>query len=301
MFKSTHCSFCNQPFDYEEEEASASVECPACGKANRLSVPGESAQKMTLLHDAPTLAGAKECPSCKTTVERDAVLCIHCGYHFATGKKIGEESWFAKNKKMAILMGIGLVFLLTAVGYALWPAANPSPPVVFAPPPVPLPPPEPQPALHAPLEENTPEPTATGEEPEPATPEEPAEPPPPPGPTPEELAVQQAAEQKAAFEAKKIEAEKVLRQRLDAREPLYKLGESIEIRRRNGIVNKGVLKRYAGSGAERMAILETDDGHVDVPLSSLDPSSRRRMDPEYREAFIRHMLSTRMSEPAGSE
>jgi hypothetical protein len=108
----------------------------------------------------------------------------------------------------------------------------------------------------------------------------------------------QAEAERAAFAAKKVQAERNLRQQLETREPLHKLGDTVELRRKNGVLNKGTLQRFSGVGTNRAAVVATPLGEISVPLVSLDNASRRRMDPEYREAFIQHLLSTKLPDPA---
>lgn len=294
MFVPIKCSFCDQVFDFDSSSGILLVDCPHCGKQNTVVAPSGAAKEMTIQHDAPSLAGGRPCPSCKASIERNAVLCIHCGYNLATGKKV-SGGWLAANAKLATLIGGGLVVVALAAAYALWPE-TPAPPPPAAPP-----------IASAPA---APEAPAAVPAASPA-PAEPATPPPPPAPTPEELAAQQAEAERAAvaaqqaqaaaeraeFEAKKARAEQTFRQQLDAREPLYKINEAVELRRKNGILDKGTLTSFSGTGTGRVALVATALGEVGVPLNLLDNASRRRVDPEYREAFIRHVLNTKLPEP----
>ena len=294
MFVPIKCSFCDQTFDFDSSSGILLADCPHCGKQNTVGAPSGAAKEMTIQHDAPSLAGGRPCPSCKTPIERNAVLCIHCGYNLATGKKV-SGSWLAVNQKLLTLIGVGLVVVALAAAYALWPeAAAPPPPAAPA-------------TASAPAAPEAPAavPAATN------VPAEPAPPPPPPAPTPEELAAQQAEAERAAiaaqqaqaaaeraeFEAKKARAEQTFRQQLDAREPLYQINETVELRRKNGIIDKGTLTSFAGTGTGRVALVATARGEVGVPLNLLDNASRRRVDPEYREAFVRHVLNTKLPEP----
>ena len=294
MFVPIKCSFCDQTFDFDSSSGILLADCPHCGKQNTVGAPSGAAKEMTIQHDAPSLAGGRPCPSCKTPIERNAVLCIHCGYNLATGKKV-SGSWLAVNQKLLTLIGVGLVVVALAAAYALWPeAAAPPPPAAPA-------------TASAPAAPEAPAavPAATN------VPAEPAPPPPPPAPTPEELAAQQAEAERAAiaaqqaqaaaeraeFDAKKARAEQTFRQQLDAREPLYQINETVELRRKNGIIDKGTLTSFAGTGTGRVALVATARGEVGVPLNLLDNASRRRVDPEYREAFVRHVLNTKLPEP----
>ena len=119
-------------------------------------------------------------------------------------------------------------------------------------------------------------------------------------PTPEEIAAQKAEAERAAFAAKKAEAERNLRLQLASREPLFKLNDPVELRRKNGLLDKGTFSGYAGEGTNRVALLATPRGEIGVPLNALDNPTRRRIDPDYREAFIQHLLSTQTPAPAGN-
>lgn len=312
MFVQIKCSFCGQPFDFDSSSGILLADCPHCGKQNTVSAPSGAGKDMTIQHDAPSLAGGKTCPSCKTTVERAAVLCIHCGYNFTTGKKVGGDNWLAANLRLVVLVGGGLVLMAVAAVYLLLPEPASPPPVVTAAvesvtvqPTLPLPT---EPAASVQPGPANPGVAATATN----VPSEPVQPPPPPGPTPEELAAQQAeaeriareaqaAAERAEFAAKKIQAEQNLRQQLDTREPLHKLGETVELRRKNGVLHKGTLQRFSGTGADRAAIVATPLGEIEVLLVSLDNGSRRRMDSEYREAFIQHWLSLKLPDAPASE
>ena len=202
MFVTVKCSSCNQSFDYDSSLGLAQVECPHCGRTQALA-PVEAPQKLTVQHNAPNLSGAQACPACKAQIARDAVLCIHCGYNLKTRRK-AEGS--GSNKGLFILLGAGLVVVAIGAAYLLWPASEPLPPPVATS--------AAQPAVApAAVTAAAPAPAApvTNEPAPAAAPAEPVAPPPPPAPTADELAAQKAAADKAAFEAKKIQAEQNLR------------------------------------------------------------------------------------------
>ena len=292
MFEQIKCAFCDQMFDFDSSHGGLKVDCPHCGKQNAVTTSSGAAKDMNILHNAPSLVVGKTCPSCRTPVERSAVLCIQCGYNFVTRQKVGGTNWFAANQKLVSLLGGGFVVLALAATYLFWPEPEAPPPFV----PVAAAPVAVQPAPPTVPPVAVPTNTAVTTNP----PAAPVPPPPPPDPTPEEIAAQKAEAERAAleaervaFEAKKVQAEQNLRQQLDAREPLYKLGETVELRRKNGVFNKGTLQRFSGTGTNRVAIIASATGEIEVPLITLDPTPRRRMDPEYREAFIQHILTTR--------
>jgi hypothetical protein len=294
MFVQIKCSFCDQPFDYDSSGGGLLADCPHCGKQNTVAARASAPNKdMTIQHDAPSLAGGRPCPSCKTQIERNAVLCIHCGYNLATGKKVGG-GWFAANQKWISLLGGGLVLVALAGAYLFWPEPEAAIPFV----------PSAEPAAAQPAPPAAPPaiPAATN------LAAAPVAPPPPPGPTPEELAAKQAevervalearqaqaAAERAEFEAKKARAEQTFRQQLDAREPLCRTNETVELRRKNGLVDKGTFTGFSGTGTGRVALVATFTGQIGVPLVALDTPSRCRLDPEFREAFIQHMLNMRL-------
>lgn len=106
-----------------------SIPCPQC--AAPVTAPGEVAAARVLPRlDAPaaepklrlrsgSIAG-RPCPSCRTIVSEDVVLCTNCGLDFRTGKKIRVKGpsfsfpaipWF----RIAMLL---ILVALTVVGYA---------------------------------------------------------------------------------------------------------------------------------------------------------------------------------------
>lgn len=291
MFVKVNCQFCRQPFDFDSSSGLPQIDCPHCGKQNHVELPAPAPKpELAIQHGAPNLSGAKPCPGCRHQVARDASLCIHCGYNFVTGKKAGEKGWLASNLGFVLLLA-GVAIAAVVGGFYL-----------LQPDEAPLPPPEDpavetvpdRPAAAPVVAEPAPAPAATNAPPEPvAAPE----PPPPPAPTPEELAAQKAEAERAAFAAKKAEAERNLRLQLASREPLFKLNDPVELRRKNGLLDKGTFTGYAGEGTNRVALVATPRGEIGVPLVALDNPTRRRIDPDFREAFIQHLLSTKVPEP----
>jgi len=100
------------------------------------------------------------------------------------------------------------------------------------------------------------------------------------------------------FETKKASAELIFRQRLDETSPPYVPKDPLELRQNTGQVIRGTLIKFAGTGTNRMVVIATEEGGKDfVPVNSQSREDRIRMDPEYREKYIRHMLNIQFSEP----
>lgn len=71
-------------------------------------------------------------------------------------------------------------------------------------------------------------------------------------------------------------------QSLDKSQPLYAYGDSVELRRANGQVHRGV---FLGINDD-LALVVDGDIRERVPLEELDRASRIRTDPVYRERMI---------------
>ena len=128
--------------------------------------------------------------------------------------------------------------------------------------------------------------TAKPTPPSPTTIETSTPPVPPPGAVSEYRETQQT-------EAKRMvqEDEQTLRRQLDESEPLYKINETVELRCTNGFIDKGTLTSFSGEGTGRVALVATPIHEIGIPLESLDSASRRRLDPDFREAYIAQRLS----------
>lgn len=282
MFIQLKCTSCGQAFDHDNSSGETFAECPHCDHANALPAAAEP-PKPTVLHNAPNLVGTRPCPSCKAPLDRETILCVNCGFNLQTRQK---TSGAKPNFGLLLAIGLALVVMVGGIIYLLQPADTPPPPV-FTPEPATAP----APAAATPSQPAAPaEAAAPPSAPAPAIDAPPA---PPPKPTAEELAAQKAAEEEAAFRAKKAQAEQNLRLQLASREPPHQLNDAVELRRKNGVMDRGTFSGYGGTGPDRVILLATPTGEIGIPLNQLDPPSRRRVDPEFREAFIQHVLSTR--------
>ena len=103
------CEHCGQVLEAPEEMAGEALACPSC--EGTITVPRAllrtrpGAEDPVAAPTAPTPAPAmpdasgtgaqshgRECPSCGNTMATDAVLCIECGYHFDSKKKLETQS-----------------------------------------------------------------------------------------------------------------------------------------------------------------------------------------------------------------
>ena len=132
MFVKVNCQFCRQPFDFDSSSGLPQIDCPHCGKQNHVELPAPKPE-LTIQHGAPNLSGAKPCPACRRQAARDATLCIHCGYNFATGKKSGEKGWLAANLGFVLLLAAVAIAAVAGGFYLLRPAETPPPPEAPAP------------------------------------------------------------------------------------------------------------------------------------------------------------------------
>ena len=104
------------------------------------------------------------------------------------------------------------------------------------------------------------------------------------------------AADRQALREQKAKAEEIFRTDLDATAPMFQPGETVEICQKNGIVLKGLLKRFIRRDGERFAVLETQlTGTVEIPVSDMDSASRLRCDPAYRESHIHNHVNTHVA------
>lgn len=249
------CSYCSTSFEYVPDGESLLATCPHCGKQNTVAGLGNT-QRLRLMRDVPTLAGTRSCPKCRTQIERDAHICIRCGYNLVTGQTlqaIRKFPWRGVGKLLAgliLLAGLACAWLhwgnrIPALRVA--PAEPAAPPAVAA---VPVPAPAP-PAPPAPAPENT---------------------------------------SRSDFDQKRIQAIPAFRQRLDETMPLWKPGDQVDLRLKTGRILHATLK-YVGRGTNRMAVVATGEGKRVLYYKDLDRDSRLHLDVRYREDYIRYSLN----------
>ena len=147
MIIQVKCAFCDQPFDFDRAQERLLADCPHCKKQNTIFISTTPSKDIRIQRDAPNLSGSKICPSCKSTIGRDAVLCIRCGHDFKTGKKIVKPSWFSQHKGIVLASSAGFLVVIVALTFIFWPKSLPppiapiTPPLAAQPPPTTPPPP----------------------------------------------------------------------------------------------------------------------------------------------------------------
>lgn len=271
-----------------------------------------------VLHDAPDLHGAgKPCPKCGAKAPADAVLCVQCGYNFQTGKKVGG-GLPPETKRLITLGAVAGVILIGALVWFLLPKEEEFvPPVATRS--------EEQiaadrEAARAAREQKLADEKAAKEKAEAekkaaeeakkaaekeAALQAQAEAEAAAARAAEEAAAAAAAEaeaQRQAFEAKKAQALETFRARLDATEPMLQPGETVELRTKNGLVQKGVFKRYGRRDGIRFAVLETElNGTLEIPITDMDPATRRRCDAEFRAAYIQRFIDAKAAQIQASQ
>lgn len=210
------------------------------------------------------------------------MLCVHCGYNLATGKKIKTAHASLLGRKFLVRLGWVIFFGMIAFGaYLLSPQFTKLLPPISGSLDI---------GIKGQVETNL---------------ETSAEYAPPPTfisnkVNEEKFSVVQAEDPSLAFEAKKAKAEEQFRNRLNTSAPLYKIGDKTELRAKNGRLIKGTLLRSEGEGSNIVFIVSTMVGEVRVLPIALDLASRIRIDPEHREKYIQHMLNSRPSTPQKS-
>ena len=239
----------------------------------------ETGEGLKVVRNAPNLSGAKSCPACRGTVAKDAVLCVLCGYNFATGKRAARAK--AKTSYLELVV---LLVLLAGIGAGIWglldrkarAKARAEAEAVA----------EAQAAADAAAARQAAEAKAAEEKAAAEAAAKAAE---------EERIRAEAAAERELFERKRAEAREEIRRKFEAAEPMWGEGETVELRRRNGVVSRGRLVRIVRRDEGRVAVLEESGGErTDVPLEALDGPSRRRIDAEFREEWLEGYMERRL-------
>jgi DNA-directed RNA polymerase subunit RPC12/RpoP len=81
------CPSCGQVLEAPDDMRGEVVECPGCQQ--QITVP--DAPSDTPKKPAAILAVGNKCPNCGEELDKDAILCVSCGYHLGLGKVIDTE------------------------------------------------------------------------------------------------------------------------------------------------------------------------------------------------------------------
>lgn len=115
------CEGCGKSFKAPAKLAGKKVGCPGCKQPVQIPGRGLAAPKSAAVAPATSsdggiddaagvgslldeigfqqAAAANRCPDCKEDLEPEAVLCVSCGYHLETGKKLETQTVEKKRKK----------------------------------------------------------------------------------------------------------------------------------------------------------------------------------------------------------
>jgi len=278
------CSACGASFEVSDELAGLIAPCPACKQEMRVPLPAGGAAGVSRLQVKRdhVLAGGKKCPACDATMAEDAVICIHCGFDTRTGLRLETD-----NPRARLFQMVAKVLLVAVIAGAAWMAYKRL-----------------VPSESAPAAAAAPQVVATAAEPAPA-----AAPASPVAAAPttaiaglvvtQSLVVTQA--QAAASGAatnltpqdlvlmEQKYRESVVRQ-MDQFYPPYAVGATVVLRRVTGLVHRGMIQEFR----KESVVLLADGAGVEVPLVSLDQTSRLRCDAAFRTQFIAFQVRKRM-------
>ncbi len=279
MSTAIKCSFCNQDFDFDNSSENLLLNCPHCGKQNSVAVHSVSTQRLRIIRDAPSLIIGKYCPECAKPIDRDATICVHCGYHLAIGKKLkGVRVYFLGRKSLIRLCQIILLGMVAFGAYLLSPQFKKLlPPIVSTV----------GTGITVAIEGST-EPLANLDSQSTIITHEVQK---------EHATIAHEEDPRLLFEAQKAKAEEVFRCKLNASAPLYTKNDNVELRTKNGKLIRGSLLRSEEEGSNIVYIVASMTGEVRVLTAALDLTSRIRIDPEHREKYIQHMFNSRPSTP----
>ncbi|MCF6174249.1 MAG: hypothetical protein L3J71_00625 [Victivallaceae bacterium] len=80
---SIHCPICQATYDVDDEVIGQPVTCE-CGQDFVATAEAKHSKTVAL--------GCKLCPNCEEVVSVDSIICVDCGYNFASGTTIDTES-----------------------------------------------------------------------------------------------------------------------------------------------------------------------------------------------------------------
>lgn len=236
--------------------------CPQCrAQVDVPATPPPEERKPHLLRDR-AINGARLCPLCHSTLPEHATRCERCGHDLtpAPPQASRPSAWVI----VAILLATALALLalgLLAFGL-LRSRSNVSTP----------------PVQEAPVDTQE---TAADEVA--ALPE----------PTPAEETDAEAVRQRE-LEEQKNRMRATLGKQLDQNRPPYTIGETVALRREDGMMLRGVVLEIA---ADRIVVSNALGQTQTVAIDQLDANTRLRCDPAFRQRFLDYSTEQRVRGP----
>lgn len=83
----------------DDDSTSMSLEELAAMEQAATGSIAELTSKAGARSGAPQVKGGKPCPSCGSSIKQDAVICIHCGHNFNSGKQLKTKKLKAQKEK----------------------------------------------------------------------------------------------------------------------------------------------------------------------------------------------------------
>jgi len=280
-----HCGSCGAVFEVEEDRAGTLATCPQCGRKISVPYPDDDPverPKLQIKKDA-TITGSKRCPACGGTMASDAVICLQCGYDTRTGLAHGTTSGTAIRAKS--ILSLLLLILLLGVGWFAWRHFRGGPKSIGDLPPVAdtqvAPTASEPPAEQKAKTESAPLDKAVALLSEPNDAVETVE--------EEDISVQEDTGGKTDMASVLADDRARLKSQLDKKYPMYKIGTEVELRRSNGLINRGILTQIGRTSV----MLQVGEQWTEVPFNVLDRSTRLRCDKKFRDKFVEYKLLQR--------
>lgn len=272
------CGNCNAEFEVMDELAGLLATCPQCRGQVAVPLSAEhvsQAPKLQIKMGSPVATAYRNCPSCGSLVQEEAVFCVQCGYNFKTGKRYGEVG--VRTKMIRNLMAVaGLVILCVAV-FALVRSLRDSPDTEMKPE-----------VTDVPMAVVATSAVAAAV----AAPGEPAS-------TIPDLegaeALSNVLEQTdidSALAQMEQDFKNTLKAQLDKKYPAYTKGEVVALRKSNGMVHRGTLEVVT----RELAVIIQNGRHTEISLSELDRETRLRCDTAFREKWINAQVKKRFKD-----
>lgn len=270
-----NCCHCGQVFSAPDEWAGRSMACPQCGK--QIAVPAsdirpEGAPILQVKHDRAITEG-KRCPSCEATLPPEVVVCIQCGYDTRTGSRYLDNpqksrmlQWVLWGFGLIILAGLAKAFLFQGRTGEVQGTVTPPVQQAFG--------------ASASAADTVANEIAVAR---PAVGVETALPP-----------VVTDFSNKSPEDIAKLKAEyrATLNEQLGVTYPMYAPGDSVVLRRVNGLIHRGTL---AALRSDVVVVVQNGQTN-EVSLKELDRASRLKCDPAFRAQVVDFHVQKRVQE-----